>query len=200
MTDFFTADQHFGHYNVLKFCHRPFASTDEMDREMITRWNSKVSQKDTVYIIGDLVWSGGKGFKRHIISQLNGKKIFILGNHDGKTKQPNSYLSLGFEQVYAHDLSITIDSESVLLCHYPYNPMLSRWQILWYKFKNFWRLWRRDKYPFLKNMEKRPIDDGRWLLCGHVHDKWKIKGKMINVGVDVWNFYPISLDEIKTII
>lgn len=86
-----------------------------------------------------------KGFKRHIISQLNGKKIFILGNHDGKTKQPKSYLSLGFEQVYAHDLSITIDNESVLLCHYPYNPMLSRWQILWYKFKNFWRLWRRNK-------------------------------------------------------
>jgi calcineurin-like phosphoesterase family protein len=200
MAIFFTADQHFGHANVLKFCKRPFSSVEEMDSEMIGRWNSRVSSNDTIYIVGDLIWKGGKGFKRQIISQLNGKKIFILGNHDGKTKQPDSYLSLGFEKVYSHDLSITIDDESVLLCHYPYNPILSEWQILWYKMRNFWKFWRRDKYPFLKHLDKRPIDDGRWLLCGHVHNRWKKQGRSINVGVDVWNFYPVSLEEIKEII
>jgi len=37
----------------------------------------------------------------------------------------------------------------------------------------------------------------RWLLCGHVHQHWRIKDKMLNVGVDVNNFAPVSLDDIK---
>jgi len=45
------------------------------------------------------------------------------------------------------------------------------------------------------------------ILCGHVHQNWKIKelhyyGKsrlIINVGVDVWNMMPINLDEILVI-
>jgi calcineurin-like phosphoesterase family protein len=39
------------------------------------------------------------------------------------------------------------------------------------------------------------------ILCGHVHEKWKsqwIKDTVpiINVGVDVWKFQPIRLDEL----
>ena len=37
-------------------------------------------------------------------------------------------------------------------------------------------------------------------LCGHVHNKWKSKKNgnkiMINMSVDVWNFYPVSINEI----
>ena len=41
-------------------------------------------------------------------------------------------------------------------------------------------------------------------LCGHVHRAWKTKEQKmqgynavsINVGVDVWNYYPVSLNEI----
>jgi calcineurin-like phosphoesterase family protein len=43
-------------------------------------------------------------------------------------------------------------------------------------------------------------DDGRWLLCGHIHQHWKVKGRMINVGVDVWNYTPVHIDEISKII
>lgn len=32
-------------------------------------------------------------------------------------------------------------------------------------------------------------------LCGHVHEKWKRQGNVVNVGVDVWKFRPISIDE-----
>ena len=52
-----------------------------------------------------------------------------------------------------------------------------------------------DKYtPY------RPKDDGRWLLCGHIHQKWKTRNKMINCGVDVWDMKPVSIEEIKRII
>ena len=53
---FFTADTHFGHENVIQFDKRPFASADEMDKEMIRRWNNKVGNGDLVYVLGDMIW------------------------------------------------------------------------------------------------------------------------------------------------
>lgn len=51
---YFTADTHFGHKNVIRFCDRPFASAEEMDEVMIKNWNSRVRGKDIVYILGDM--------------------------------------------------------------------------------------------------------------------------------------------------
>jgi calcineurin-like phosphoesterase family protein len=31
------------------------------------------------------------------------------------------------------------------------------------------------------------------MLCGHVHTKWKNKGKLVNVGVDQWGYAPVAL-------
>src|SRR5690606_2613015 len=69
---------------------------------------------------------------------------------------------------------------SIQMCHHPYilDPTYGD-----------------DKYE-----NWRPTDDGRWLICGHVHQNWKFKEKMINVGVDVWDFKPVSIDEIKKVI
>jgi calcineurin-like phosphoesterase family protein len=35
-----------------------------------------------------------------------------------------------------------------------------------------------------------------WLLHGHVHEKWRQQGRMVNVGVDVWDFTPVAEDVI----
>ena len=196
----FSADQHFSHANCIRFCHRPFQTADQMDAAMIRNWNEVVRPEDTVYIIGDFIWRGGKGYKKRIIDQLSGQKILILGNHDGKTDQPHSYLGMGYKEVYSHHTTLTIAGQEVLLCHYPYNPNMTKWQLFIYRLKNCWKFWRRDKYPFFKHIEKRPVDEGKWLLCGHIHDHWKFKGKQINVGVDVNEFYPVSIDAIAKII
>lgn len=52
-TVFFTADPHFGHTNIIRYENRPFASAEEMDQELIRRWNETVSPEDTVYLLGD---------------------------------------------------------------------------------------------------------------------------------------------------
>ena len=82
---FFTSDTHFNHANVIKYCARPFASLEAMNREMITRWNAVVGPEDTVYHLGDFAMgksSEWPGFLR----QLNGaRKILIRGNHDGNS-------------------------------------------------------------------------------------------------------------------
>ena len=47
--------------------------------------------------------------------------------------------------------------------------------------------------------EFRPSDDGSWLLHGHVHEMWRVRDKMINVGVDQWGFAPPNLPEIAAL-
>jgi len=39
MKFFFTADEHFNHNNIIKYCNRPFKDIDEMDTMIIKRHN-----------------------------------------------------------------------------------------------------------------------------------------------------------------
>lgn len=57
---FFTSDLHLGHRNIIQLCNRPFSSIDEMDQRFIEKWNEKVTDADTVYILGDLMFRNGK--------------------------------------------------------------------------------------------------------------------------------------------
>lgn len=78
---YFTADTHFGHYNAIRFCDRPFASAEEMDEAMIQNWNDRVTGNDTVYILGDMFFRSTNA--EGILKRLKGKKRLIVGNHDG---------------------------------------------------------------------------------------------------------------------
>ena len=53
---FFTSDLHLGHENCIRLCNRPFSSIEEMDETLIENWNRKITGKDTVYILGDLIY------------------------------------------------------------------------------------------------------------------------------------------------
>ena len=79
---FFTGDLHFGHENVLVFDHRPFETVEEMDTELIRRWNHKVSKGDLVYVLGDFIWKTRNDDAPSLIKSLNGQIILIKGNHD----------------------------------------------------------------------------------------------------------------------
>ncbi|MGN0888723.1 MAG: hypothetical protein ACI4UY_07570 [Kiritimatiellia bacterium] len=39
---FFTSDQHFGHFNIIRLCSRPFGTVEEMDEALLSKWNAKV--------------------------------------------------------------------------------------------------------------------------------------------------------------
>jgi len=75
---YFTADLHLGHANIIKFCHRPFTSIEEMDTTIINNWNSKITHSDGVYILGDFAWINHEDYAR----KLNGNIYLIRGNHD----------------------------------------------------------------------------------------------------------------------
>ena len=48
---FFTSDQHFGHFNIIRLYSRPFGTVEEMDEALLSKWNAKVKADDTVYIL-----------------------------------------------------------------------------------------------------------------------------------------------------
>ena len=84
---FLVSDTHFGHAGVCRFTHpddpevklRPWNDPDEMDEEMIRRWNDRVRPNDKVYHLGDVVINR-KALKT--LARLNGDKVLIRGNHD----------------------------------------------------------------------------------------------------------------------
>ena len=78
---FFTSDLHLGHENCIRLCNRPFSNIEEMDETLIENWNHKVTGKDTVYILGDLIYRSQKPPEEYL-RRLRGKKHLILGNHD----------------------------------------------------------------------------------------------------------------------
>lgn len=75
---YFTADSHFGHINIMKHCHRPFKTIQEMDATIIRNWNERVSKRDLVYHLGDFAFRCCD----YYLNQLNGRIRLILGNHD----------------------------------------------------------------------------------------------------------------------
>lgn len=203
MDVWFSSDHHFWHKNVILYCKRPFASAEEfesknilensvikMNEEMIARWNAKVKPTDKVIYAGD--FSLASRAVVTIVPRLNGHITLVAGNHDhvhpvhykkesrGVEKR-KLYYEAGIKDI-ALDLDMDIGTTSVKVHHMPYIPENPP-----------------EGYD-LRHKDWRPKDDGRWLIHGHVHEKWKVNGRMINVGVDVWDFTPVHIDEIAAII
>lgn len=84
VTKRYIADLHFGHHSIIANCNRPFGSTEEMDAEIVRRWNAAVkSDDDITYILGDYGRPGKDVLAyRRLFHSLRGKKVLIIGNHD----------------------------------------------------------------------------------------------------------------------
>ena len=81
MTRFFTADQHFGHTNILKFePNRLHQNVDDMNSAIVDAWNAVVTDKDMVYCLGDMSFK--LPILREMLRFLNGQKVLVVGNHD----------------------------------------------------------------------------------------------------------------------
>ena len=76
---FVISDTHFGHRNIIKYCNRPFADTDEMDEAIVRNWNEVVRPQDIVYHLGDVYF---KMKEPSFLRRLMGRKRLLLGNHD----------------------------------------------------------------------------------------------------------------------
>jgi calcineurin-like phosphoesterase family protein len=114
---FLISDTHFSHANILTFKKedglplRPFSSVEEMDEEMIKRWNEVVKPNDKVYHLGDVAIPK-KGLD--CLARLNGDKVLIRGNHD--TQKLKDYTK------YFRDIRGYHVLENMIFSHIPVHP------------------------------------------------------------------------------
>lgn len=173
MNIFFTADTHFDHTNIIKYCDRPFDNVDEMNEIIIQRWNEVVRQEDAIYHLGDFCMGS---FDRYI-DRLNGTIFIIRGDHDYnlpfggfktyKDKPKGIIEDSHIETISPKRLLDEYGNQrTITLCHWPM------------------RSWHKSHYA-------------SWHLYGHHHGKLEPYGLSFDVGVDTHDFYPYSLDEIQ---
>ena len=111
---YYIADWHYGHANCIHFDNRPFKSCEEMNAELIRRWNERVKADDQIYILGDMFWCKG-GEAVEVLKQLNGQKFLVKGNHD---RCHDSAFVKSFANINEY-MEVEDEGRKVVLCHYP---------------------------------------------------------------------------------
>jgi len=175
MNIFFTADHHFRHANIIRYCDRPFTTCPEMDEELIRRWNEKVAPFDVVYHLGDFGFFKQSHEVERIIERLNGYIVLVPGSHDSKLAswaemkvfEPRLKLAPPLLTIKPI-LQTTGLAHPIVLCHYA----MRHWEASFH---------------------------GSWQLHGHTHGRLKPHGYQHDVGVEVNGFAPVSLLEIERI-
>ena len=189
MVNYYIADLHFGHKNILHLDQRPFASLEEMEETIVTNWNAAVQPGDTVYILGDFCWDKTEEWLR-ILRRLHGQKVLIRGNHD--PRQYPEELQREFVSISDYQ-EIRDNGRHVILCHYP---------ILFYQHSsdpNYYMLCGHVH----RTAENDYLERWRQELRGAVQsdpatDHSAHRGQIYNVGVMMpyMSYTPRTLDEI----
>jgi calcineurin-like phosphoesterase family protein len=116
--NFYIADTHFGHENIMKRCNRPFATVAEMDKTMLDNINSVVTGRDDLYILGDFChWNQKIVYPSDYLSKMNGHKHLILGNHDRNI--PHDKYAIRYLEEIVQYKEISDNGRKVVLSHFP---------------------------------------------------------------------------------
>jgi len=175
----FYSDPHYGHRNISKYACRPFVSVHQMNEELITRYNDTVGENDFCLWFGDAYFMPKEAAKT-MLGRLNGRKAIIKGNHDKHSGR--WFLGIGFSYVFEGPIHLTIAGRAARASHYPYITTIK--DMPHHKY--------RDRYPM-------PIK-GEILLHGHIHKSYKMYENQIHVGVDAWDYRPVSVKQIEDLI
>jgi calcineurin-like phosphoesterase family protein len=184
---FLTSDLHFGHANIIEYTDRPFSSLEVMHDRLVGAWNDTVDYGDEVWVLGD-VCMGNLSRSLRLVERLAGVKHLLAGNHDKVFRRHSDqhaaweerYLAAGFSTISYGLTNIDLGAGiTVAACHFPY---------------------RGDSHAEDRYAEQRPVDTGSFLLHGHVHGRWRQRGRMIDVGVDSWAGRPVAAATLRSLV
>lgn len=165
---YFTADTHFDHANIIRFCNRPFATVEEMNEALIANWNRKVHGNDTVYILGDMFFRTTD--PEPILRQLKGRKHLITGNHDSQWMKKVD-MDRWFASVQPY-LETSDGQHTLTLCHF---PMVS---------------WNHQSRSYMIHGHiHENTDMDYWPLL-------VTRGRVLNAGCDINSFEPVFFQEL----
>ena len=178
---FFTADTHWRHENIIKYCNRPFSSIEEHDKTLIERWNEIIPEDGIVFHLGDFAFASEQYIK-DILEQLNGKKYLIFGNHDWK--RMTKYVCTHYFEDVSQQMIIRIDDKIIYLNHFPFLCFSGSWRGL----DASWQIFGH-------------VHSGPNSTSGLDYNRLtNLFPTQFDCGVDHNNYYPYSFEEIKTII
>jgi len=171
MRYWFTADYHLGHPNIIKYCNRPFSNLQQMNETIIRNHNSRVKKDDIIFHNGDFCFKNSEGDKdgegiRKSVMEWEQQLNGKFIHIKGNHDKNNSCKTI------IKNLKIIFGNELINIVHDPMD-----------------------------------YDEGCSInFIGHIHEKWKFRkvfSKMryeniylINIGVDIWKFMPVSFEEI----
>ena len=179
---YFTSDLHFGHENVIRFDNRPFETVEEMDAELVRRWNAKVDRGDLVYVLGDMIWKTKNDDALNIIKSLNGQIILIKGNHDRFLSNAKAKNALAAVKDY-DDICVMLEDGTTRRC------VLSHYFIPMYNGHRYQGIHLHGHSHFTDEADFE-ID-----LAEQLNNQG-IRNDIYNVGCMYWNYEPVTLDEI----
>ena len=167
----FTSDFHLGHHRLYETGFRKFSCAQECEEKMLDNF-SCIRKQDNLYIAGDLTLSANYDYVAEFLSQINGNKIVILGNHDRQTTLDK------------------LKSDGVIANYHPWKgvrPVLDSGQTVPVFVTHF---------PLL---EWHVGNEFRYNLHGHMHGLLAAQDKCpmrYDVGVDANSYTPVTLDQI----
>jgi calcineurin-like phosphoesterase family protein len=223
----FTADLHLGHEKIIELCDRPFATVDEMNTTIIEKWNERVDPGDTVWVLGDFATRQIKD-ALPLAACLHGRKILVAGDHDPcfhgyirksqdsqtltygdgsmdkqmLAHQVDHYRAVGFSSVVTGKAARKRTGRPVVV---PLRPMFGEPSVLSVQLSHFPRAGDSDPSTPDRYLDYRPRTTTSrapqpWLLHGDVHRAWTVNGRQVNVGVDVWDYAPVSAETLLSVI
>lgn len=204
--DFFTSDSHFFHKNIINLCGRPFEDVEQMNDELVRKWNEVVGVDDVIVHCGDFSLTSSVERLSEVVPLLNGTKILIPGNHDvvssvirGKAtakKKYDDYMGQFFTIVpdvenYFYDSDNDVTGT---VSHYPFNVTEEGND----------HAERGEKSSTIMSFLtpiKGDEDPSRLLIHGHTHssETFNEDGTAFHVGVDAvdCDYAPVSAEAIS---
>jgi len=170
------SDTHFGHQNIVGFCHRP----EDHEQVMIAEWRKAVPDDATVIHLGDVTYRNNAFFKHVVAPELTGaRKLLIIGNHD---KSPYKfYRDCGFRPVRPFKLAYEP----------PVNSAFSTSPVV-VSFSHY--AWGEDRD------DDGPMPRNEWRIHGHIHNNGYTREGFvpflrnhINLSVEQLRYTPVNL-------
>ena len=174
MTTWFTADTHFGHANIIRYSRRPFDSVQAMDAALTANWNRVVRPSDAIYHLGDFTLAGPETAAGYF-GRLNGRIAVVPGGHDRRWLKQMEYHSKSGAPVEILPPLVTLKLPV---------PGLDQAQLV-VLCHYAMRVWDRSHY-------------GSWHLFGHSHGNLPPWKNSLDVGVDCWDYQPVSIEMVNT--
>ena len=195
---FFWSDLHLCHEKDFILEPRGFACGKSAKESLRNRWNDKITNNDTIFLLGDnIVGAGpnGKNELKDFLHSVNFRTVFLMpGNHPSgfsalldecfeRKENADEFLTFRYDLtsekmilLIPNYFELSVDHQLIIMSHY---PLLS---------------WNK-------------MGKGAWMLYGHVHDNLKktpwirdnyFKGKNIDLSVEATP-EPLEFAEIQKI-